>query len=48
MKQGEFDEMEMRDLADWVIRYQLQSQGGIANVINIGGYAKAIPSLCQP
>ena len=37
---GQFDEMEMRDLADWVIRYQLQSQGGIANVINIGGYVK--------
>ena len=45
---GEFDEMEMRDLADWVIRYQLQSQGGIANVINIGGYVKQFQVFVNP
>ncbi len=45
---GEFDEMEMRDLADWVIRYQLQSQGGIANVINIGGYPKQFQVFVNP
>ena len=45
---GEFDEMEMRDLADWVIRYQLQSQGGIANVINIGGYVKQYQVFIDP
>ena len=45
---GEFDEMEMRDLADWVIRYQLQSQGGIANVINIGGYIKQFQVFVNP
>ena len=45
---GEFDEMEMRDLADWVIRYQLQSQGGIANVINIGGYVKQFQVFIDP
>ena len=45
---GEFDEMEMRDLADWVIRYQLQSQGGIANVINIGGYVKQFQVFVEP
>ena len=45
---GEFDEMEMRDLADWVIRYQLQSQGGIANVINIGGYVKQYQVFINP
>ena len=45
---GEFDEMEMRDLADWVIRYQLQSQGGIANVINIGGYVKQFQVFVDP
>ena len=45
---GEFDAMEMRDLADWVIRYQLQSQGGIANVINIGGYAKQFQVFVSP
>lgn len=45
---GKFDEMEMRDLADWVIRYQLQSQGGIANVINIGGYVKQFQVFVNP
>ncbi len=45
---GEFDEMEMRDLADWVIRYQLQSQGGIANVINIGGHVKQFQVFVEP
>ena len=45
---GEFGEMEMRDLADWVIRYQLQSQGGIANVINIGGYVKQFQVFVNP
>ena len=45
---GEFGEMEMRDLADWVIRYQLQSQGGIANVINIGGYVKQYQVFVDP
>ena len=45
---GAFDEMEMRDLADWVIRYQLQSQGGIANVINIGGYVKQFQVFVNP
>ncbi len=45
---GEFNEMEMRDLADWTIRYQLQSQGGIANVINIGGYVKQFQVFVNP
>ena len=45
---GKFDKMEMRDLADWVIRYQLQSQGGIANVINIGGYVKQYQVFVNP
>ncbi|MDE0297908.1 MAG: efflux RND transporter permease subunit [Candidatus Poribacteria bacterium] len=44
----EFGEMQMRDLADWVIRYQLQSQGGIANVINIGGYVKQYQVFVDP
>lgn len=45
---GEFGEMEIRDLADWVVRYQLQSQGGIANVINIGGYVKQYQVFVDP
>lgn len=42
------DPMEMRDIADWVIRYRLQSQGGIANVINIGGYVKKFQIFVNP
>ena len=45
---GTLDPMAMRDLADWSIRYQLQSQGGIANVINMGGYVKQYQILVHP
>lgn len=42
------DLMEMRDIADWVIRFRLQSKGGIANVINIGGYVKKFQVFVNP
>lgn len=42
------DPMEMRDIADWLIRFRLQSQGGIANVINIGGYVKKFQVFVNP
>ncbi|MCG9128938.1 efflux RND transporter permease subunit [Candidatus Poribacteria bacterium] len=42
------DPMKMRDIADWVIRFRLQSQGGIANVINIGGYVKKFQVFVNP
>ena len=42
------DTMEMRDVADWVIRFRLQSKGGIANVINIGGYVKKFQVFVNP
>ncbi len=42
------DPMEMRDIADWIIRFRLQSQGGIANVINIGGYIKQFQVFVNP
>ncbi len=42
------DLMEMRDIADWVVRFRLQSQGGIANVINIGGYVKQFQVFVNP
>ncbi|MAT74091.1 CusA/CzcA family heavy metal efflux RND transporter [Candidatus Poribacteria bacterium] len=45
---GQFGPMEMRDLADWIIRYQLQSQGGIVKVINIGGYIKQYQVFINP
>ncbi len=47
-KKEKLDPMEMRDIADWVIRYRLQSQGGIANVINIGGYVKQFQVFVNP
>jgi CzcA family heavy metal efflux pump len=40
--------MEMRDLADWVIRFRLQSAGGIATVMNMGGYVKEYHVLVHP
>ncbi len=42
------DPMEMRDIADWEIRFRLQSLGGIANVINIGGYIKQYQVFVNP
>ncbi|MBI1924184.1 efflux RND transporter permease subunit [Candidatus Poribacteria bacterium] len=47
-KKGTLDPMAMRDIADWSIRYQLQSQGGIANVIDMGGYVKQYQVLVSP
>ncbi|MBI4714676.1 MAG: efflux RND transporter permease subunit [Nitrospirae bacterium] len=40
--------MEVRDLADWVIRFRLQSAGGIANVMNMGGFVKEYHVLVHP
>ena len=48
ISEGELDPMEMRDIADWVVRFRLQSQGGIANVINIGGYVKQFQVFVNP
>lgn len=45
---GKLSPMDMRDIADWVIRYQLQSLGGIADVINLGGYVKQYQVLVKP
>ncbi len=44
----ELDPMELREIADWVIKYRLQSQGGIANVINIGGYVRRFQVFVNP
>ena len=47
-KEASKQAMEMRDIADWVVRFRLQSQGGIANVINIGGYVKQFQVFVNP
>lgn len=40
--------MQVRTLADWVIRPQLKSLGGIANVIILGGELKQYQVLADP
>lgn len=40
--------VEMRDLADWVIRLRLQSAGGIANILNMGGFVKEYQVVVHP
>lgn len=40
--------MELRTLADWIIRPQLKALGGIANVIVIGGEYKQYQVLANP
>ena len=47
-RKEKLDPMEMRDIADWIIRFRLQSKGGIANVINIGGYVKQFQVFVNP
>lgn len=34
------DPMELRSVADWVIRYRLQGVSGVSFVINLGGFVK--------
>lgn len=40
--------LELRDLADWVIRFRLQSAGGIANILNMGGFVKQYQVVIHP
>lgn len=40
--------LELRDLADWVIRFRLQSAGGIANILNMGGFVKEYQVVVHP
>jgi len=42
------DPMELRSVADWTIRYQLQGVPGVAFVINLGGFVKQFQVYLKP
>ena len=42
------DPMELRSVADWTIRYQLQGVPGVAFIINLGGFVKQFHVLLRP
>jgi heavy metal efflux system protein len=44
----ETDPMELRSIADWVIRYRLQGVPGVAFVINLGGFIKQFQVFLKP
>ncbi|OGW62001.1 MAG: hypothetical protein A2638_05250 [Nitrospirae bacterium RIFCSPHIGHO2_01_FULL_66_17] len=47
-EKGSLSPLELRDLADWVIRFRLQSAGGIANILNMGGFVKEYQVVVHP
>ncbi len=42
------DPMELRSIADWTIRYQLQGVPGVAFVINLGGFIRQFQVFLKP
>jgi heavy metal efflux system protein len=42
------DLMDLRSIADWTIRYQLQGVPGVAFVINLGGFIKQYQVFLKP
>lgn len=47
-EKGALSPLELRELADWVIRFRLQSAGGIANILNMGGFVKEYQVVVHP
>jgi len=46
--EGDTDPMELRSVADWMIRYRLLGVPGISFVINLGGFIKQYQVLIDP
>jgi cobalt-zinc-cadmium resistance protein CzcA len=42
------DPMELRSIADWTIRYQLQGVPGVSFIVNLGGFVKQYQVLLRP
>ena len=42
------DPMELRSIADWTVRYQIQGVPGISFVINLGGFVKQFQVFLRP
>ncbi|MBN2265254.1 MAG: efflux RND transporter permease subunit [Candidatus Aminicenantes bacterium] len=42
------DPMELRSVADWTIRYQLQGVPGVSFIINLGGFIKQFQVFLKP
>ena len=45
---GERDLVEMRELQDWVVKYQLQTVRGVTEVLSLGGYEKQYQVRIEP
>lgn len=46
--EGDVEPMELRSVADWVIRYRLLGVPGISFVVNLGGFIKQYQVLIDP
>jgi CzcA family heavy metal efflux pump len=45
---GKLSALELRDIADWIVQFRLKAAGGIANVINQGGFVKQYQVMVRP
>ena len=45
---GKLSSLELRDIADWIVQFRLKAAGGIANVINQGGFVKQYQVMVHP
>lgn len=45
---GERDLVEMREIQDWIIKYQLQTVSGVTEVLSLGGYEKQYQVRLDP